>query len=85
MRLSSGPMRGQVLSQCPAYLVNGRHHEDVEGISTEDEDGAFCSRALGKLAYPLSTVDGPCCVLSGWGLLCFVAAVFLSVLRIVEA
>lgn len=78
-------MRGQVLRKCPAYLVNDHNREDVEGISTEDEDGAFFSRALGNLAYPLSPVDGPCCVLSGWGFLCFVAAVFLSVFRIVEA
>lgn len=60
MRLSTGPMRGKVLSQRPAYLVNGRHHEDIEGISIEDEDGACFFRALGKLAYPLSPVDGPC-------------------------
>lgn len=60
MRLSAGPMPGQVLSKRPAYLVNGHHHEDVEGISTEDEDGAFFFCALGKLAHPLSPVDRPC-------------------------
>lgn len=57
MRLSAGPQGGKAISKCPADLVNKDDHENVEGISIEDEDGPFFSHALGKLAYPLSPLE----------------------------
>lgn len=41
MRLSAGPKGGKAISKCPADLVNKDDHENVEGISREDEDGPF--------------------------------------------
>lgn len=45
-------------------------HEDIEEISVEDEDDSFFP-CLGKTCLP-SVTCGPCCVLSGQVVLCFV-------------